>query len=190
MSVQDDKGTDRAERADEDDKGTKDDRQSSRAANADQTNQGDDEQRMTEKPEPDEDDKKKAAEMMEAYKEKPTIVLPGTGGSVSGTAVNDWLDDDGNPKNETPEGAENQPKGDDGGRDEEALKEQIEKDKALNERLREAAKEENKGEEGPKGKKGAKDEQGAKDEEGATSEEGAKSEEGARSEKEAEGEKA
>ena len=44
--------------------------------------------------------------MMEAYKEKPTIVLPGTGGSVSGTAVNEWLDEDGNPKHETPEGSD------------------------------------------------------------------------------------
>jgi hypothetical protein len=24
-------------------------------------------------------------------------VLPGSGGTVTGTAVNDWLDDDGNP---------------------------------------------------------------------------------------------
>lgn len=164
MSVQDDKGTEVHKGTAEDDKETKDDRQSSRAANADQTNQGDDEQRMTEKPEPDEDDKKVAAEMMEAYKEKPTIVLPGTGGSVSGTAVNDWLDDDGNPKNETPEGMENKPKGDDQ-RDEQALKEQIEKDKALNEKLREAAKEENKGEEGKKGQKGEEAKRDQKDEE-------------------------
>lgn len=86
--------------------------------------------------------------MMEAYKDKPTIVLPGTGGSVSGTAVNEWLDEDGNPKHETPEGSDagdTQDKGD-GQRDEKDLKEQIEKDKALNERLREAAQEENKGE--------------------------------------------
>ena len=172
MSVQDDKGTDRAEQADqtdqeeerrptekpepdEDDKKTKDDRQSSRAANADQTNQGDDEQRVTEKPEPDEDDKKEAAKMMEAYKDKPTIVLPGTGGSVSGTAVNEWLDEDGNPKNESPEGAETQQNGDDK-RDEKDLQEQIEKDKTLNEKLREAAQEENKGEEGKKGQKSQK----------------------------------
>nr|WP_231117978.1 hypothetical protein [Mycobacterium colombiense] len=88
--------------------------------------------------------------MMEAYKEKPTIVLPGTGGSVSGTAVNEWLDDEGNPKHETPEGADaddTQDKGD-GQRDEKDLQEQIEKDKALNEKLREAAQEENKGEKG------------------------------------------
>lgn len=124
MSVQDDKGTDQT----------------------DQTDQAD-EQRLTEKPEPDEDDKKVAAQMMEAYKEKPTIVLPGTGGSVSGTAVNEWLDEDGNPKHETPDGADDS-KGDDSERDEKALQEQIDKDKALNEQLREAAKEENKGEKG------------------------------------------
>ncbi|OBH52778.1 hypothetical protein A5686_10070 [Mycobacterium sp. E2479] len=113
---------------------------------------------MTEKPEPDEGDKEEAAKMMEAYKDKPTIVLPGTGGSVSGTAVNDWLDDDGNPKHETPEGSDArgldaQDKGDDE-RDEKALQEQIEKDKALNEKLKEAAQEENKGEKSKKGEKG------------------------------------
>ena len=54
--------------------------------------------RQTEKPEPDEEDKKKAAEMMKAYEDRPTLVLPGSGGMVSGTAVNDWLDEDGNPK--------------------------------------------------------------------------------------------
>jgi hypothetical protein len=105
----------------------------------------DDEQRLTEKPEPDEDDKKKAAEMMGAYEDKATIVLPGTGGSVSGTAVNDWLDEDGSPKHEVPEGADAQAKDDDG-REEKDLKEQIDKDKALNETLREAATAENKGE--------------------------------------------
>ncbi|MGD1171114.1 hypothetical protein ACKUVQ_23995 [Mycobacterium seoulense] len=105
------------------------------------------EQKLTEKPEPDEGHKEKAAEMMEAYKEKPTIVLPGTGGSVSGTAVNEWLDDDGNPRHEEPEGggSVSQAQGDDS-RDEQALQDQIEKDKALNEQLKEAAKAENKGE--------------------------------------------
>lgn len=162
MSVQDDKGTE-GDKATEDDKEPKDDRASARAERADQTGGKDDEQPLTEKPEPDEDDKKKASEMMDAYKEKPTIVLPGTGGSVSGTAVNEWLDEDGNPRHEEPEGSDArdsdaqdsdaQEKGD-GQRDEEALKEQIEKDKALNEKLREAAQEENKGEKGKKGEKG------------------------------------
>ena len=138
MSVQDDKA------ADHDDKAT--DRDDNAA------DQGE-EQPLTEKPEPDEEDKKKAAEMMEAYKEKPTIVLPGTGGSVSGTAVNEWLDEDGNPKNENPDGADNKGETDEGreqgeGRDEKAIQEQIEKDKALNDELRKAAKADNKGEEG------------------------------------------
>ncbi|WP_346427269.1 hypothetical protein [Mycobacterium colombiense] len=152
MSVQDDKSADQQDdkSTDQDDK-HQDDRQSSRAAEADQTNQGDDEQKLTEKPEPDDDDKKEAAKMMEAYKDKPTIVLPGTGGSVSGTAVNDWLDEDGNPRHEEPEGGDSgessqaQTEGDEG-RDEQALKDQIEKDKELNKVLKEAAAAENKGE--------------------------------------------
>ena len=132
MSVQDDKAADQeAEATDQDDK------------SADQG----EEQRLTEKPEPDEDDKKKAAKMMEAYEEKPTIVLPGTGGSVSGTAVNAWLDEDGNPKNESPDGAGSDGQAEtDGDRDEKAIQEQIEKDKALNEELRKAAASDNKGE--------------------------------------------
>jgi hypothetical protein len=59
-------------------------------------------------------------------KDRPTLVLPGSGGMVSGTAVNDWLDENGNPKYEDEE-------------DYEAQKEQIEKDKALNEELKKAA---------------------------------------------------
>jgi hypothetical protein len=96
---------------------------------------------QAEKPEPDEEDKKQAAEMMVAYEDRPTVVLPGSGGAVSGTAVNDWLDEDGNPKynNEVDTGS------DDGPSDEDK-KAQIEKDKALNEELRKAAAEENKGE--------------------------------------------
>ncbi|OBI06948.1 hypothetical protein A5714_22930 [Mycobacterium sp. E2462] len=144
MSVQDDKAADQEDTtAEHDDKA------------ADQ----DDDQRVTEKPEPDEDDKQKAAEMMEAYKEKPTIVLPGTGGSVSGTAVNDWLDEDGNPRHQEPEGGQGKAddaeqsrgddaaqSGEDGTRDEQELQDQIEKDKALNEELKKAAAAENKGE--------------------------------------------
>ncbi|BBX62063.1 hypothetical protein MSAS_12370 [Mycobacterium saskatchewanense] len=106
-----------------------------------------DERAATEKPEPDEDDKKAAAEMMEAYKEKPTIVLPGSSGMVSGTAVNEWLDDDGNPKFEVPEDADSdlKSKAEEMQNDEEHKK-RIEEDKALNDKLREAAAEENKGE--------------------------------------------
>lgn len=42
--------------------------------------------------------KEAAAEMARAYEDRPTVVLPGSHGTVSGTAVNDWLDEDGNPK--------------------------------------------------------------------------------------------
>jgi len=96
-----------------------------------------DDRQPTEKPEPDEEDKKKAAEMMKAYyQDQPTLVLPGSGGMVSGTAVNEWLDEDGNPKFGEADDA----------KDDEARKEQIEKDKALNEELKKASAAENKGE--------------------------------------------
>jgi hypothetical protein len=94
-----------------------------------------DDRGLTEKPEPDEDAKEKAAEMMKSYEDRPTLVLPGSGGSVSGTAVGDWLDEDGNPKYHD-ESSDNKGSDDD----------QVEKDKALNEQLKEAAAEENKGE--------------------------------------------
>ena len=109
-------------------------------------------QQLTEKPEPDEDQKEKAAEMMKAYEDRPTLVLPGTGGKVSGTAVNDWLDEDGNPKQTevidrgSDDKTSDEKRPNDQGKDEKAHKEQVEKDKAWNEELREAAAQENKGE--------------------------------------------
>ena len=42
--------------------------------------------------------KEKVREMTEAYEDRPTAVLPGTNNTITGTAVNEWLDDDGNPK--------------------------------------------------------------------------------------------
>ncbi|HNM83131.1 MAG: hypothetical protein U0Q20_10740 [Mycobacterium sp.] len=42
--------------------------------------------------------KEEAAKMVQAYEDRPTAVLPGSHGTVSGTAVNDWLDEDGKPK--------------------------------------------------------------------------------------------
>ena len=54
---------------------------------------------MTEKPEVEEKHKEIAKEMRKEYDEdRPTVTMPGSGGTVSGTAVADWLDDDGNPK--------------------------------------------------------------------------------------------
>lgn len=53
----------------------------------------------TEKPEITDEHRDKAKEMRKDYEEeRPTVTMPGTDGAVSGTAVNDWIDDDGNPK--------------------------------------------------------------------------------------------
>ena len=53
----------------------------------------------TEKPEVTDEHKEKAKEMAKDNNDdRPTISMPGTDGAVSGTAVNDWVDDDGNPK--------------------------------------------------------------------------------------------
>ena len=45
-----------------------------------------------------EEGRQEVHEMVEAYKDKPTAVLPGTHGTISGTAINEWLDDQGRPK--------------------------------------------------------------------------------------------
>jgi hypothetical protein len=112
------------------------------AGGEDDKARADGDQQLTEKPEPDDDAKEKAAEMMTAYEEKPTLVLPGSGGSVSGTAIGAWLDDDGKPKNS-----------EDADRDDQDKQEQVEKDMALNDKLRELAAEDNKGEKRPSGTK-------------------------------------
>jgi len=54
-------------------------------------------QASTAKPEVGEHAREAAKEMARAYEDRPTAVLPGSDGTVSGTAVNDWLDDDGQP---------------------------------------------------------------------------------------------
>jgi len=45
-----------------------------------------------------EEGRQEVDDMIEAYKDKPTAVLPGTHGTITGTAINEWLDDEGNPK--------------------------------------------------------------------------------------------
>jgi len=45
-----------------------------------------------------EEGRKEIRRMAEAYKDKPTVKLPGTHGTISGTSINEWLDDEGNPK--------------------------------------------------------------------------------------------
>jgi hypothetical protein len=125
---------------------------------ADQENGGNSEQTPQEKPEPDEKDKEKAAEMMKAYVDKPTLVLPGSGGAISGTAVGDWLDDDGNPKYANDEyapaamaKADGDDK-DDGETDAHDFEERVEKDKKFNEAVIKAAKEREDAEAGDKDK--------------------------------------
>lgn len=50
-----------------------------------------------ERPEVDDSARAKAKEMAKAYEDRPTAVLPGSDRTVTGTAVNEWLDDDGQP---------------------------------------------------------------------------------------------
>src|SRR5437016_11674501 len=59
-------------------------------------------QERTEKPEVTQEHEDKAKEMARAYEESPqTTTLPGTGGTVSGTAITDWVDDEHKGKTET-----------------------------------------------------------------------------------------
>jgi hypothetical protein len=52
-------------------------------------------QEGTEKPEVTDEHKERAKEMAKVYKEdRPTSVLPDTGGTVAGTIVSDWIDED------------------------------------------------------------------------------------------------
>jgi hypothetical protein len=48
--------------------------------------------------EPSDEGKEEVKKIAEAYGDKKTAVMPGTDRTITGTAVNDWLDDEGNPK--------------------------------------------------------------------------------------------
>lgn len=63
----------------------------------------DEDENLTEKPEVTEEHKEKAKEMAEAYHEDnlTTTTLPGSSGTVSGTSVTDWVDDEDKGKIET-----------------------------------------------------------------------------------------
>ncbi|MDT5182861.1 MAG: hypothetical protein QOJ20_3066 [Mycobacterium sp.] len=68
---------------------------------------GTEQQQRTEKPEVTDEHKAQAKKIFEAYDEdKPTTSLPGTGGTISGTAVTDWVDekDKGNIETSAEEG--------------------------------------------------------------------------------------
>jgi hypothetical protein len=72
------------------------------ADNSDETNRettGKEQQTSSETPELSEEGKEKVRQMVEAYDDdRPTAVLPGTDGTITGVAINEWLDDEGNPK--------------------------------------------------------------------------------------------
>lgn len=68
-------------------------------SNDDDERAGNEDQHITEKPEVTKEHHDRAKKMMDAYDDqRPTITLPGSDGTVAGTAVNEWVDDDGNPK--------------------------------------------------------------------------------------------
>jgi hypothetical protein len=63
---------------------------------------GTEQQQRTEKPEVTDEHKAQAKKMVDAYDEsRPTTSLPGSGGTISGTAVTDWVDDEDKGKIET-----------------------------------------------------------------------------------------
>ena len=62
-------------------------------------NGSDEQQTSSDTPELSEEGKEKVRRMQEAYDDdRPTAVLPGTDGTITGVAINEWLDDEGNPK--------------------------------------------------------------------------------------------
>jgi hypothetical protein len=62
-------------------------------------NVDDEQQTSSDTPELSEEGKEEVRRMREAYDDdRPTAVLPGTDGTITGVAINEWLDDEGNPK--------------------------------------------------------------------------------------------
>ena len=58
-----------------------------------------DEKDQNNSPDLSEEGKQKVEEMQNAYDDdRPTVALPGTDNTITGVAINEWLDDDGNPK--------------------------------------------------------------------------------------------
>jgi hypothetical protein len=63
---------------------------------------GTEERQRTEKPDVTDEHKGKAKEAAKAYDEdRPTTTLPGSHGTVSGTAIADWVDEKDRGKTET-----------------------------------------------------------------------------------------
>jgi hypothetical protein len=58
-----------------------------------------DEKAQTKTPELSDEGKEEVQRMQATYDdERPTVALPGTDNTITGVAINEWLDDDGNPK--------------------------------------------------------------------------------------------
>jgi hypothetical protein len=71
--------------------------------------------------------KEQVDQMQAAYDDdRQTAVLPGTDGTITGVAINEWLDDDGNPKF----GKDEQKKKDEGGEQNEPQDADAEKENA------------------------------------------------------------
>jgi hypothetical protein len=76
--------------------------QQTQGQDSQQQTQDQDGPRMTEKPEVTEEHKEQAKEMAKAYDEdRPTTTLPGSEGTVSGTAITDWVAEEDKGKIET-----------------------------------------------------------------------------------------
>jgi hypothetical protein len=59
----------------------------------------DEEQRIIPMPEVTDEHRERAKEMVKAYDDdRPTVSLPGSSNTVTGQAVGEWIDDEGNPK--------------------------------------------------------------------------------------------
>jgi len=62
-------------------------------------NVDDEQQTSSDTPELSEEGKENVRRMQATYDDdRPTAVLPGTDGTITGVAINEWLDDEGNPK--------------------------------------------------------------------------------------------
>jgi hypothetical protein len=58
-----------------------------------------DDRDQKEAPELSEEGKAEVQRMQHAYDDqRETVALPGTDNTITGVAINEWLDDDGNPK--------------------------------------------------------------------------------------------
>jgi hypothetical protein len=108
-----------------------------------QDSQQQDDRPLTEKPEVTDEHQEKAQEMRKEYVEqRPTVIMPGSGGTVAGTAVNEWLDDDGSTKfgdeSESAGVKSDSDASDRANSDDKSIEGTVEEDKARNEKIRKA----------------------------------------------------